>query len=214
MSRRECLPMRFQSIAALWMGSAFCLALGAAVGVLIAFGTEERGIHGALEVTARVMFLLFWPAYSGGGLTSLFGLAFQPLKQRAREFGLAFASALLVHLALVAWLCMIGATPDVSTFLIFGIAAAWACLLSLLSIGRLQQALGLRYWSLLRTIGMNYVAFAFALDFLKDPFHGGAKHLLEYLPFAVLAVGGPSLRLAAWARRFGRRWRESSFRTG
>jgi hypothetical protein len=206
--------MKFRSITGLWMCSTFCLALGSTVSVLIAFGMEERGIHEALAVTARLMFLLFWPAYAGGALTSIFGPAFQPLKQRAREFGLAFASALLVHLGLVAWLCMIGAAPDVSTFFIFGIAAVWAYLLSLFSIGRLQQALGLTYWSLLRNIGMNYVAFAFAVDFLRDPFHGGAKHLVEYLPFAVLAVAGPSLRLAALAQRFGRRWKESSFRTG
>jgi len=42
--------------------------------------------------------------YAGGAMTALFGPAFEPFKKRAREFGLAFASAHLVHIALVAWL--------------------------------------------------------------------------------------------------------------
>jgi hypothetical protein len=90
--------------AAAWMASAFCAAFGLAAVVLAAFGTEERGTNVALQVTARFSFLLFWPAYAAGAMTALFGPAFEPFKRRAREFGLAFASAHLVHLALVAWL--------------------------------------------------------------------------------------------------------------
>ena len=194
------------------MGSAFGGALGLAASVLIALGPEERGIHAALAAVARLAFLLFWLAYSASALASLFGPAFRPLKQRACEFGLAFASALLVHLGLVAWLCLIGAAPAVSTFIFFGIAAVWVYLLALFSIGRLQQALGPKSWWLLRNVGMNYVAYAFAVDFLKSPLHGGVRHVVEYLPFAVLAVAGPTLRLAALAQRVGRKWRVSSYR--
>src|SRR5271168_2605062 len=124
------------------MSSAFCVALGLAAAVLAALGADERGIQSALRATARLSFLLFWAAYSGSALASLFGRAFQPLKQRTREFGLAFASAHLVHLGLVAWLCMIGAAPDISVFIFFGIAVAWVYLLALFSIPRLQHALG------------------------------------------------------------------------
>jgi hypothetical protein len=198
----------------MWMGIAFCAALGLAASVLKDLGPNEIGIHTALRATARLAFLLFWPAYSGSALASLFGATFQLLKQRVREFGLAFVSVLLVHLGLVAWLCLIGAAPNVSTFIVFGIAAGWAYLLALFSIGRLHQALGPKYWWLLSNVGMNYVAYAFAVDFLRDPLHGGVKHLVEYLPFAVLAVAGPGLRIAAMAQRAGRRWRESSYRNG
>jgi hypothetical protein len=206
--------MRSRSIAALWMGSAFCAAVALAAGVLVAFGSEERGVHAALAAVARLMFLLFWLAYSGSALASLLGSRFQPLKRRAREFGLAFSSALLVHLGLVAWLCLIGAAPGVGTFVFFGIAAAWVYLLALFSIDGLRQALGPKSWWLLRVVGMNYVAYAFAVDFLKTPLHGGVRHVVEYLPFAVLAVAGPVLQLAALAQRVGRRWRESSYRAG
>lgn len=57
---------------------------------------------------------------------------------------------------------------------------------------------------ILRTVGMNYIAYASFVDFLRDPFRGGAKHLVAYLPFTVLAIAGPILRLAASVQRVGR----------
>ena len=199
-----------RSTDALWMCSGFCAALVLAVGVLALRGANEDGIHAALAATARLMFLLFWPAYSASALASLFGPAFLPLKQRAREFGLAFTSALLVHLGLIGLLCLIGAAPDISTFIFFGTAAASAYLLALFSIDRFRQALGPGYWWLLSNIGMNYLAYAFIVDFLRDPLDGGIKHVIKYLPFAVLAIAGPSLRLAAFAQWAGRKRRGPS----
>jgi hypothetical protein len=58
------------------------------------------GTQVALQATARLSFVLFWPAYSAAALAALFGPSFQPLRRRVREFGLAFAAAHLVHLEL------------------------------------------------------------------------------------------------------------------
>ena len=58
--------------AAVWIGSAFCAALGLAALVLAALGPGERGTIAALQVTARFSFLLFWLAYAGGAMTALF----------------------------------------------------------------------------------------------------------------------------------------------
>jgi hypothetical protein len=203
--------MRSKPNMALWMGSALFAAVGLAACVLFVVGPEERGLDAALAAVARLAFLLFWLAYSASALASLFGPRFEPLKRRAREFGLAFASALLVHLGLVAWLCLIGAAPGVGTFIFFGIAALWVYLLALFSIGRSQKLLGPNSWWLLRNVGMNYVAYAFAIDFLKSPLEGGVRHVTEYLPFAVLAVAGPTLRVAALAQFVGRKWRDASY---
>jgi hypothetical protein len=183
------------------MGWAFCAALGLAALMLAALGPGERGTFVALQATARLSFLLFWPAYTAGALTAMFGPAFEPFKRRAREFGLAFASAHLVHLALVAWLTHIGAAPPLGTFVIFGVAVLWTYLLALFSIGRLQQTLGSWGWWTLRVVGLNYIAYAFALDFLRYPQFGSFKYLVGYLPFAVLSVFGPLLRLAAFVQR-------------
>ena len=139
-------------------------------------------------------------------MTAPFGAIFEPLKQRAREFGLAFASAHLAHIGLVGWLCWIGATPSVGTFVFFGIAVVFLYLMALFSIGNLQMAVGPRWWWLLRIIGMNYIAYAFFVDFAKYPLNGGVKHVVEYLPFVTLAVAGPFLRLAAWTLQMKDRW--------
>ena len=197
--------MRSRPAADLWMGMAFGTALVLAAVVLAVLGAGERGTNAALAATARLSFLLFWAAYAGSALTALFGAAFQPLKLRAREFGLAFASAHLVHIGLVGWLCWIGAVPAVSVFVFFGVALIFTYLLALFSIGNLQQVLGPGWWWLLRTVGMNYIAYAFFVDFMKYPLHGGIK-LVEYLPFVILAIVGPFLRLAAWTLRMRHRW--------
>jgi hypothetical protein len=196
--------------AAVWMGSAFCAALGLAALVLAALGTGERGTDVALQVTARFSFLLFWAAYTAGAMTALFGSAFEPVKRRAREFGLAFASAHLVHLALVAWLTYIGHVPARGVFVFFGIAVLWTYLLALLSIRRLQQALGSNGWWFLRVVGLNYIAYAFASDFLRYPQPASIKYLVGYVPFAVLSVAGPLLCLAAFGRRIAQNLLRSS----
>jgi hypothetical protein len=188
-------------IASVWIGSAFCAALGLSGVVLATLGPGERGTDVALQATARLSFLLFWPAYAGGALTTLFGRAFEPLKRRVREFGLAFASAHLVHIGLVVWLTRIGAAPPLGSFVFFGIAVLCTYLLALFSIARLQQTLGSKGWRLLRVVGLNYIAYAFAVDFLRYPQFGNIKYLIGYLPFAVLSVVGPILCLAAFMRR-------------
>lgn len=207
-------PLAPRAATALWTGSSFCTALGLAAASLAVAGIGEQGLHLALLVTARFAFLLFWPAYAGGALVALLGPAFQPVRRHGRELGLAFAAALLVHLGLVAWLCAVGAVPSVKTFVVFGIAAACVYLLTLASIGDLRLRLGAKGWWVLRVVGMNYVAFAFAKDFLRDPFAPGIGHAVVYWPFAALAVAGPGLRLAVWAWHAMRGWGGVSYPAG
>ena len=150
-------------------------------------------------MVARVAFLWFWAAYAGGALTTLFGAAFLPLKQHGRKFGLAFAAALLVHLALVGWRCRIGAVPPVQIFLFFGSVAALTFVLAILSFGDLHTILGPQPWYLLRTVGMNVILYAFFKDFMQDPMHGATRHIIGYLPFAAMTIVAPLLKIAAWA---------------
>jgi hypothetical protein len=186
-----------------WVAAAFGATLALATLVLLARGTGKEGLYDGLRATARLMFVPFWLAYAGGALATLFGPRFQPLRQRGRELGLAFTAALLVHLGLVAWICLAGVAPGAQTFVIFGAAAGCAMLLALFSLDRLQALPGARGWWLLRVLGMNYIALAFAEDFLRVSPFGGIRHVAAYLPFAALAVAGPALRLAAWAGRAG-----------
>ncbi|HLY88179.1 MAG TPA: hypothetical protein VKQ27_04280 [Acetobacteraceae bacterium] len=187
-----------------WMVSGFCVALILSVAVLGLEGIGEKATVAALRVTGRWSFLLFWLAYTGSAMATLLGQSFQPIRRRSREFGLAFASAHLVHLALVAWLCWIGATPATSVFVLFGIAVFWTYAIALVSFGDPRKMLGSAGWWLLRAVGLNYIAYAFATDFTSNPFSGGITRQIAYVPFAILSVLGPILWVAGEAARFAR----------
>jgi hypothetical protein len=177
------------------MGSAFAAAAVLAAATLAVFGAGERGTDIALQATARLSFLLFWLAFAGSGLALIAPPVLQPLKRHGRDFGLAFASAHLVHVGLVVWLCWIGAAPNAGTFRFFVPPLLFVYVLALFSIRRLQQALGRNGWWWLRNVAMVWIAYAFAVDFLRYPLLDGPKHLVEYLPFALLSIAGPVLFL-------------------
>jgi len=52
-------------------------------------------------------------------------------------------------------------------------------------------------------IAMEYIAFAFAADFILGPMQslGLGKYPLTYVPFALVLVGGAGLHRAAFAQR-------------
>jgi hypothetical protein len=185
--------MRPHSSALLWMGSAVAAAALLAAVVLARLGIDKVGTVAALQMTARFSFLLFWLAYAGGGLAVLCGPMLQPIARRGREFGLAFAAAQLVHVALIAWLCWIGATPGREVFAFFLPPLAVVYLLALLSIPAWHKAVNPMVWRVLRTAGMTYIAYAFAADFLASPFAGGTTRVIMYAPFALLSAAGPVL---------------------
>ncbi len=200
----------------LWMAAAFCAALALAVGVVAVVGPQSHGFRVALDATARLNFLLFWPAYAGGALAALFGNVFALLRDNGRNFGLAFAAALPVHLGLVACLCAAGDAPDAGTFVVFGAAAIFTYVLALLSIPRVRQTLPDRFWPPIRWLAMNYIVYAFIKDFTSHGLGGvygaGAFDILKYAPFAALAIIGPMLRFAAWIKRLRRQARKLNLR--
>lgn len=202
--------MRTSSTTLLWMGSAFAAAAALAAIVLAVFGADKTGIVVALRVTARFSFLLFWLAYAGGGLAVLLGPVLQPLARHGRDFALAFATAHLVHVGLIAWLCWIGATPAFGVFLFFVPPLGVLYILALFSIPAWHKALGSTLWRLLRTVGMTYIAYAFAADFVTGPLSGDARQVVMYLPFAILSVAGPVLHAISLVPSFRRAWPSSS----
>jgi hypothetical protein len=188
-----------------WMIGAFGGALALAVAVLAGYGTGPAGLTQGLRVTARWSFLFFWLSYAGGAVATLFGPAFAGLARRARALGLAFATALQVHIGLVVWLGVeIGQIPLRGRgFWFFLIALFCTYLLVLLSFGVGMRNLG-RLWRPLLFLGTTYILIAFGRDFVLDAPDQLTQHWLyfvEYVPFALLSLIAIPLRLAAFLRQ-------------
>jgi hypothetical protein len=66
------------------MGLAFGAELLVAASVFAAKGIDEDSIDLALRLTARLAFLLFWLAYAGGAVATLFGPRLEPVGRQAR----------------------------------------------------------------------------------------------------------------------------------
>ncbi|MBV8055351.1 MAG: hypothetical protein JO071_08950 [Deltaproteobacteria bacterium] len=143
-------------------------------------------------------------------MATLFGPALQPLALRGREFGLAYAAAQLIHVGLLVWILVITSHLPLSgkPFVFFTVALVWTYLLAFLSFGKLSEALGIWGWRMLRIVALNYILFAFAIDFVPALFRPGPEavqhpvlHLVAYVPFATMSVAAPLLVLAAAAHR-------------
>ena len=188
------------------MIGAFSFAAGVAAVVLAVFGGGVVGTRHALEATARVSFVLFWLAYAGGASATLFGAGFAGLARQARGFGLGFASAHAVHVALVIWLYHVSATPPVSrtTAVFFSVALMWTYVLAVLSIDGLSRRLNPGWWRRIRWLGSEYIAYAFLVDFASHSLRD-AKGLVAYLPFVAFGVAGTFLRVLAWISRYAAR---------
>src|SRR5271167_4114745 len=112
------------------MGASFVAALAIVLMIYLGAGHGEK-LGLALRATARWSFLWFWLASVGSALATLFGSSFRALARRGRDFGLAFASAHLIHMGLVALLLHEMATPFARAPLIFfSVAAFWIYLLA------------------------------------------------------------------------------------
>jgi hypothetical protein len=190
-----------------WMAAAFGAALAITAITLALHGTDNKATRLALELTARFSFVLFWLAYAGGAIATLFRI--EALAGRGREFGVAFAAAHLVHVGLVIWLgVLMGKVPLSGGLLLFFLAGLFfTYLLALLSFGG-ARALG-PLWRPLRFIGMNYILIAFARDFVlpvlyPKPNQYNVAHFVAYAPFAAASILAPLLVLAVTLRQRAR----------
>jgi hypothetical protein len=187
-----------KDVAGFWMVAAFLTAVALATATLADTGMN---IGSALQATGRLSFLLFWPAYAGGALATLFGSRFAPLARRGREFGLAYAAAQVVHFALVVWTIQISHQPLVARLMpFFAFGVLWTGGLAFSSFERSCDIFDAEFWRLLRNLGLEYITLIFFADFVLDPIEKGVENSLFYLPFSVLTIVGPILRIAAAAR--------------
>jgi hypothetical protein len=190
--------LKSASRTALWMGSAFGGALALTIGTMLIEGTGLSGTTVGLRLTARFSYAFFWLSYVGGAIAILFGPAFDIVARRARELGLAFASAQLVHVGLVIWLAWISPPQPIRDAVMpfFAIGVVWTYLLAALSIDRARDVFGPQMLRVLRTIGSEYIALTFFTDFVLLPSYP-PPHLIFYAPFWGMLLCGPLLRITA-----------------
>jgi hypothetical protein len=185
-------------------GTGFFVAFATGFVLLAVFGNHQSGVSLATRVVARVAFVFFWLTYTGGALAALFGSSLSGLARHRREFGLAFAGALLVHLALVAWLFEISARQPISNAWIvyFVLGALCTYALAAASLRRLRALWSNQIWRLFSVIALEYIAFLFFRDFALLPLQFKIGPPIEYTPFAVLIILGALLRWLGAARRW------------
>jgi hypothetical protein len=188
-----------------WMIGALGGGLAIAGAILAGYGTGPAGIGQAVRYTARWSFLFFWLSYVGGAMAILFGSVFAGLARRARALGLAFATALQVHIGLVVWLgVVIHQIPlQGGILLFFLVALSCTYLLALLSFGIGTRNLG-RLWRPLLFLATTYILIAFGRDFVGAALYYKTQNWVfaaEYVPFALLSVIAIPLRLAAFLRQ-------------
>jgi hypothetical protein len=201
--------MKSKSISLSWIGTAFVVSFALAAAVIVTHGTDLDSLKLGLRVTARWSFLFFWIAYTGKALTTLFGPVLAPLG-RGRDFGLAYAAAMLSHVVILVWMYLITSHAPLAgnALILFVVGIIFTYLLAVLSFGRLAEALGPVGWRALRFVGLNYILFAFSVDFVPALFHPGSSHpgvlrFVSYAPFAAMCIVAPLLVIAASAHR---RW--------
>jgi len=193
---------RARAVTGPWMLTAFAVALVIAVVSLTLWGTGEEGTVLGLRLTARWSYTWFWPAYTATAWATVLGPRLRPVAMHARELGLAFAAAHLVHVGLVAWLYHIaGHPPGRGTLEFFGVAVFFTYLLALLSFRRLAGWLPRGAAFVIRTVGVEYIALAFLVDFVSPPFEFTLRYAVGYGPFLALIVLGYAVRLIALMRR-------------
>jgi len=187
---------------AIWIASALGGALAITIGVLLIVGTGLDGTTVGLRLTARFSYAFFWLSYVGGAFAILFGPKFNIIARRVREYGLAFASAQLVHVSLVIWLAWISRPQPIRAAVMpfFAIGVVWTYLLAALSIDRARDLFSPPMLRVIRTIGSEYIALTFFTDFVLVPQYPPPNTLLLYLPFWTMLLAGPLLRLAAAAK--------------
>ncbi len=181
-----------------WMGAAFCAALISAAVMLADMGWGEKGTIMALRVTARLSFLLFWLAYAGGAMATLFGPTFDILARHGRDFGLSFGAAHLVHIGLIVWLYHVSDHSPALTdwFILFEcIGLVWIYVLAAFSTERLRATLSPNFRRLLYAIGLEYIALIFFLNLVDGiPFPPHPIQIFSYIAARVTA----DIRLVRW----------------
>lgn len=181
---------------------ALAVSIGCVLATLALEGMGELGWRIATRRTAQIAFVLFLPTFVASSLARLFpGPRTRALVARRRAFGLAFASALLVHG--VAILSLARAARAATEVLEPGLALYGGGLgfvltgaMAATSSNAAQRRLGMSRWRALHGTGQTVLFVIFGFTYFGRIAGVPDAPLVHWLGFALvlLAVG---LRVAA-----------------
>lgn len=178
--------------------AAFGALVAAAIGFWQMGGELDRdGFLRAARYTARWSFAWFMIVWSASALARLWPGGWRSaLLYNRRGFGLAFASAHLIHaFFFITAIVLLGAHSSVTTIFGGGLGYVFVLLLAVTSNDYWVKRLG-RNWKLLHTVGVSYIAFIFVFTYAgRLP----TNPVLAVTTLSILSVG-LMLRLAAWAK--------------
>lgn len=170
----------------------------AATGLWLEGGPGADGFQAAARLTARWSFLWFIVVWSASALARLWPGGWRSwLLFNRRGFGLAFASAHLIHAGFFLTAILgFGVETSLKTIIGGGLGYVFVILLAITSNDYWVRALTPRGWKLLHTIGVNYIAIIFLVSYLGRL---ETNPPLAYATLSALALAF-ALRIAAWLK--------------
>jgi sulfoxide reductase heme-binding subunit YedZ len=170
----------------------------AATGLWFAGSADREGFLAAARLTARWSFVWFIVVWSASALARLWPGGWRAwLLYNRRGFGLAFASAHLIHAGFFLTAILgFGADTSLKTVIGGGLGYVFVILLALTSSDYWVRKLTPRGWKLLHTIGVTYIALIFFTSYLGRL---ETNPPLAYATLSAMAVA-LTLRIAAWLK--------------
>ncbi len=180
---------------------ALSLSLVAVAAALVVTDDPSLRALYAARWTARAMFLIFLIIYLAAPLNRLVrSPATQVVLHRRRQWGLAFAAAMTVHLAALSINIIMFRPREPSSLVGGAVAYALAYIMALTSTNHAQRRFG-RWWNGLHRFGLHYIWFIFLVSYGSRIFHKNPQYHASGWVLTAAVLGALAVRLMAARRR-------------
>lgn len=163
---------------------------------------DDSRIGLVLRLTARLALVVYVVVFVGRPLRRLCPNRFTTSLLRNRPYiGLALASVMTVHLAIIGWrfIFVLGEWPGWVELLAGGIAYTLLYLMAITTFPAPARALGWRNWGRLHKTGLYWIGGIFAASLIPDVVAMPTEPV--YLATAILIIGAVAIRASAFLKQ-------------